>query len=268
LKWNTVVAPLLFVQRGSPFDTMLGVGVGDGDGGWALELGVLDDPEMLELLDGTAFAELGSAVDMPTLDASFSANYEHEVPTAAAAGQNGFFGSIGTGDLAIIVATQALVEECEMDALGFILNGANEPDRSSPSTSACNPSDSDSSRSLGHASTVVLATKPERRSRSRPKDELAQLRRQETDLAAKLRELRLDARRLVVRSAQTETSSGGDTSRQHSLLFWERAAARQLQQRQLSEHENKRLKALLQTQIRQARHLQQLLARRLVVSVR
>lgn len=242
-------------------------GVGEGDGGWASTLGVLDDAEMLELLDGGLFADFGATSELPTLDASFIDSHEHNVPAETAAGKNEFFGSIGTDDLAVIVATQALVDDCEMDALGFVLNSASDADPVSPSMSASNPSDSDSSGSLGHASSMALVAKPERRSRTRPKDELARLRRQETDLAAKLRELRLDARRSVVRSALTDMSSGGDTSRQHALLFWERAAARQLQHRQLSENENKRLKALLQTQIRQARHLQQLLARRLVISV-
>lgn len=153
-----------------------------------------------------------------------------------------------------------------MEDQGNSHDSADDADQSSQATSASNPSDSDSSGSPTPMDMAALVVKPTRRSRTRPKDELAQLRRQEHDLVAKMRELRVETRRQVVRSSQTG-ASGGDASRQHSLLFWERAAARQLQHRQRSEQENRRLKMLLQTQIRQARQLQQALARRLVESV-
>lgn len=97
------------------------------------------------------------------------------------------------------------------------------------------------------------------------------LRKEESRLVSRLRDLRLEARHQVLvssRSSSSHKSSGNKlASRKHSLLFWERAALQQLQHRQRSEQENHRLKALLQRQLRHARELQQALSRRQVVVV-
>lgn len=133
-------------------------------------------------------------------------------------------------------------------------DSANDGDRSSSTNST--------SSSNSETDSAALVAKPKRRTRFRPKEELTLLRRQEHELAAKLRELRLS----VVEASSR--GGGGAGGRWNSLLFWERAAARQFSHRQRSEQENRRLKSLLQTQIRQARLLQQAINRRLAEPVR
>lgn len=127
-------------------------------------------------------------------------------------------------------------------------------------------SDTDSSSPSG---SVPRQVKERRRSRVRPKQELNQLREQEIELSRKLKALRLESRQRVLdESSLPREGSTKAHTRKHSLMFWERVALRQDQQRQRAEQENRRLKDQLQMYARHSRLLQQALNRRLLGSVR
>lgn len=158
-------------------------------------------------------------------------------------------------------ATLAFLDECDMDidALAAEVSSSQSSDSSSAHGSGVSTSSSDTDSS--GAATSLAVVPADQRKRVRPKEELAKLRRQEHELTAKLRELRLETRRRVVKS------SDGRSSAKNAMLFWERAVARQLLARTRSEEENKRLKMLLQAQMRQARQMQLAWSRRLAGAV-
>lgn len=182
-----------------------------------------------------------------------------------------------SGELAVLNATRAFLDECDIgsDADEEEMDDSHHG-HASPATVSSSHSDTDVgketiARNAASAARVRIVTKSARRHRVRPKEELARLREEESQLVSKLRDLRLEARRRLITSSRGNSSRKASSDklavRRHSLLFWERAASRQLQHRQRSEQENRRLKGLLQGQIRRTRQLQQALSRRLVESV-
>lgn len=151
-------------------------------------------------------------------------------------------------------ATLAFVDECDVGLDDDV--DRSDSDNSSQATTASRSPDS-----AGRAPVARRVVATARRARVRPKAELARLRKEESELSSKLRGLRLEVLASSRDSSCHKSSSNVMTSRQHSLLFWERAASRQLQNRQRSEQENRRLANLVQTQRRLARQLLQALNR-------
>jgi hypothetical protein len=150
--------------------------------------------------------------------------------------------------------TLSFVDECDMGTSDDV--GRLDSDTSSQATTT--------SRSLDSAGVIQAATPgvtTARRARVRPKEELARLRKEEGELSSKMRRLRLEVLAASRGSNSHNSPSNTLASRQHSLLFWERAASRQLQNRKRSEQENRRLTNMVQTQRRLARQLLQALNR-------
>ncbi|RLN71163.1 hypothetical protein BBJ28_00004400 [Nothophytophthora sp. Chile5] len=110
----------------------------------------------------------------------------------------------------------------------------------------CN-SDDDASPNTWEKSVVV--SKPTRRYRLTPKQEIEQLRVQELQLSRQLEQLRLQAHD----SAQYV----GGARLRATLPFWKKAASRQYQSRQDSQRENRRLRLLVSTHKKRAKRLQQ-----------
>lgn len=170
-------------------------------------------------------------------------------------------------EVAAVNATLAFLDEYDVDPDD---DDNMDSDRCSQATVVSRSSDAGGGEEVAMGS-VKIAMKSARCNRVRPKEELTRLRKQESELSSKLRDLRLEARRQVVRTSRSSSTrkgtSGKLNGRRNSLLFWERAASRQLQHRQQSEQENRRLTGLLRAQIRHARQLQQAMNRQLNASV-
>lgn len=106
--------------------------------------------------------------------------------------------------------------------------------------------------------------KSSKRTRVRPKAELAQLRKEEYELSRKLHTLRLEARPKILIRKSSRLKHSAEHTRKQLLLYWERAASRQAQRRQQSEQENCRLREKLQIYLRHTRQIQQAIPRQLL----
>lgn len=228
------------------------------DAAWPLALDDGDDATAmdaaLDMLDGGTFfgCDVPSLLSDADLDMSFGdtlgmENGAHQLVQSR------------SGDSVTLSTTRAFLEEVNMD-----VGDAAHP--LSASVSRSDGGEDGVSTESSDADSASRVAKQTRRSRVRPKEELAMLRKQEYELAAKVRELRVETRRRVAKASSSKASEA--RSRHQSLLFWERAAVRQFQHRRRSEQENHRLKVMLHTQMRQARHMQQAWSRRLTTAVR
>ncbi|KAG1712896.1 hypothetical protein DVH05_000631 [Phytophthora capsici] len=93
----------------------------------------------------------------------------------------------------------------------------------------------------------VVSPEPSRRRRTTPKQEIAQLRAEERDLACKLEVLRLQAYDHKQRTISSRNSK--------VLPFWKKIASRQYQTRLDSERENRRLRSLVKMHVGRAKRL-------------
>ncbi|ETL35333.1 hypothetical protein L916_12520 [Phytophthora nicotianae] len=109
------------------------------------------------------------------------------------------------------------------------------------------PSNSHSDNGSGRPHNVIVVTEPSRRHRTTPKQEIAQLRAEEKDLACTLELLRLQAYGQRLRDSSTKNSK--------VLPFWKKIASRQYQNRLDSERENRRLRSLVRMHVSRAKRL-------------
>ncbi|KAL3670613.1 hypothetical protein V7S43_003805 [Phytophthora oleae] len=93
----------------------------------------------------------------------------------------------------------------------------------------------------------LVLSEPSRRRRTTPKQEIAQLRVEERDLAATLENLRLQAYDHMQRGVSRKNSK--------VLPFWKKIASRQHQTRLDSERENRRLRSLVKMHVGRAKRL-------------
>ncbi|ETM41815.1 hypothetical protein, variant 4, partial [Phytophthora nicotianae] len=122
------------------------------------------------------------------------------------------------------------------------------------------PSNSHSDNGSGRPHNVIVVTEPSRRHRTTPKQEIAQLRAEEKDLACTLELLRLQAYGQRLRDSSTKNSK--------VLPFWKKIASRQYQNRLDSERENRRLRSLVRMHVSRAKRLKLAWKKQLTAEVR
>ncbi|KAE9180364.1 hypothetical protein PF005_g23308 [Phytophthora fragariae] len=108
------------------------------------------------------------------------------------------------------------------------------------------PSDTSANEPIDTVNAVSVSTQVKRH-RITPKQEIAQLRAQERELACRLELLRLQA--------FDQKQCGGSGKYGNVLLFWKKIASRQHQSRLNSERENRRLRSLVAMHIGRAKRL-------------
>ncbi|KAG6613717.1 uncharacterized protein IUM83_18541 [Phytophthora cinnamomi] len=105
---------------------------------------------------------------------------------------------------------------------------------------------SDANEPIRPVDTVAVPTQ-KKRGRTTPKQEIAQLRAQERELACRLENLRLQA--------YDRKQRGGPGKNTNVLPFWKKIASRQYQSRLDSERENRRLRSLVAMHVGRAKRL-------------